>query len=145
MLTYGQALRAIGQDLEGHGALVYDISVKQSEYRVQCDCDLPPPGNLLSLRYTSRILEQIDFMGKLKRTGVFCVNRPEALPGTLRSLGGYVDWKNGRLLRVANYELLGPEIAYRVEFALPDGSQVENTLSKPALDEITNSLRQQRK
>ena len=84
-------------------------------------------------------------MGKLKRTGVFCVNSPESLPDTLRSLGGYVDREKGRLLRVANYELLGPEIAYRVEFALPDGSQVENTLSKPALDEITNSLRQQRK
>jgi hypothetical protein len=145
MLTYGQALRAIGQDLEGHGALVYDITVNQSEYRIQCDCDLPPPDNLLSLCYTSRILEQIDFMGKLKRTGVFPVNSPESLPGTLRSLGGYVDREKGRLLRVANYDLTGPEIAYRVEFALPDGSQVENTLSKPALDEITNSLRQQRK
>jgi len=145
MLTYGQALRAIGQDLEGHGALVYDISVNQSEYRIQCDCDLPPPDNLLSLCYTSRILEQIDFMGKLKRTGIFPVNSPESLPGTLRSLGGYVDRAKGRLLRIANYELLGPEIAYRVEFALPDGSQVENTLSKPALDEITSSLRQQRK
>lgn len=145
MLTYGQALRAIGQDLEGHGALAYEISISEAEYRVQCDCDLPPPGNLLSLCYSSRILEQIDFMGKLKRTGVFSVNSPESLPGTLRSLGGYVDREKGRLLRVANYELLGPEIVYRVEFALPYGSQVENTLSKPALDEITNSLREQRK
>lgn len=111
MLTYGQALRAIGQDLEGHGALVYAITANQSEYRIQCDCDLPPPDNLLSLCYTSRILEQIDFMGKLKRTGVFSVNSPESLPGTLRSLGGYVDREKGQLLRVANYELLGPEIA----------------------------------
>jgi hypothetical protein len=145
MLTYGQALRAIGQDLEGHGALVYDINLKESEYRVQCDCDLPAPDNLLSLCYSSRILEQIDFMGKLKRTGVSSVNSPESLVGALRTLGGYVDREQGRLLRVANYELLGPEIAYRVEFALPDGSQVENTLSKPAIDEITDSLRQQRK
>jgi hypothetical protein len=82
MLTYGQALRAIGQDLEGHGALVYDISIKQSEYRVQCDCDLPPPGNLLSLCYTSRILEQIDFIGKLNVPAFFLLsarNRPLAL------------------------------------------------------------------
>ena len=145
MLTYGQALRAIGQDLEGHGALVYEINVSEAEYRVQCDCDVPPPGNLLSLCYTSRILEQIDFMGKLKRTGVSSVNSPESLPDTLRSLGAYVDRENGRLLRIANYESLGPEIAYRVEFALPDESRVENTLSKPALDQITNSVRQQRK
>ena len=145
MLTYGQALRAIGQDLECHGALAYEINVSEAEYRVQCDCDLPPPGNLLSLCYTSRILEQIDFMGKLKRTGVSSVNSPESLPDTLRSLGAYVDRENGRILRIANYELLGPEVAYRVEFALPDRSRVEKTLSKPALDEITNSLRQQRK
>lgn len=145
MLTYGQALRAIGQDLEGHGALAYEINISEAEYRVQCDCDLPPPGNLLSLCYSSRILEQIDFMGKLKRTGVSSVNSPESLPDTLRSLGSYVDRENGRLLRIANYELLGPEIAYRIEFALPDGSRVENSLSKPALDQITNSLRQQRK
>lgn len=145
MLTYGQALRAIGQDLEGHGALAYEINISEAEYRVQCDCDLPPPGNLLSLCYSSRILEQIDFMGKLKRTGVSSVNSPESLPDTLRSLGSYVDRENGRLLRIANYELLGPEIAYRIEFALPDGSRVENSLSKPVLDQITNSLRQQRK
>jgi hypothetical protein len=145
MLTYGQALRAIGQDLEGHGALAYEINVSEAEYRVQCDCDLPPPENLLSFCYSSRILEQIDFMGKLKRTGASSVNSPESLPDTLRSLGAYVDRENGRLRRIANYELLGPEIAYRVEFALPDGSRVENTLSKPALDQITNSLRQQRK
>lgn len=145
MLTYGQALRAIGQDLEGHGALAYEINISEAEYRVQCDCDLPPPGNLLSLCYSSRILEQIDFMGKLKRTGVSSVNSPESLPDTLRSLGSYVDRENGRLLRIANYELLGPESAYRIEFALPDGSRVENSLSKPALDQITNSLRQQRK
>jgi hypothetical protein len=145
MLTYGQALRAIGQDLQGHGALVYEINVSDAEYRVQCDCDSPPPGNLLSLCYTSRILEQIDFMGKLKRTVVSSVNSPESLPDTLRSLGAYVDREHGRILRLANYELSGPEIAYRVEFSLPDGSRVENTLSKPALEEITNSLRQQRK
>ena len=145
MLTYGQALRAIGQDLQGHGALAYEINVSDAEYRVQCDCDLPPPGNLLSLSYTSRILEQIDFMGKLKRTGVASVNSPESLPDTLRSVGAYVDRENGRILRIANYEFLGPEIAYRVQFALPDGSRVENTLSKPALDEITKSLRQKRK
>ena len=145
MLTYGQALRAIGQDLQGHGALVYEINVSDAEYRVQCDCDLPPPGNLLSLCYTSRILEQIDFMGKLKRTVVSSVNSPESLPDTLRSLGAYVDREHGRILRLANYELSGPEIAYRVEFSLPDGSRVENTLSKLALEEITASLRQQRK
>jgi hypothetical protein len=145
MLTYGQALRAIGQDLQGHGALAYEIHVSDAEYRVQCDCDLPPPGNLLSLCYTSRILEQIDFMGKLKRIGVASVNSPESLPDTLRSLGAYVDREKGRLLRIANYEVSGPEIAYRVEFALPDGSRMEKTLSKPALDAIINSLRQQRK
>jgi hypothetical protein len=145
MFTYGQALRAIGQDLEGHGALAYEINVNEAEYRVQCDCDLPPPDNLLSFCYTSRILEQIDFLGKLKRSGASSVNSPESLSGILRTLGSYVDREKGQLLRVANYELLEPEIAYRVEFALPDGSRAENILAKPALDEITNSLRQQRK
>ena len=145
MLTYGQALRAIGQGLEGHSALAYEINVNEAEYRVQCDCDLPPPDNLLSFCYTSRILEQIDFLGKSKRSGASPVNSPESLSGILRTLGSYVNREKGQLLRVANYELLGPEIAYRVEFALPDGSRAENSLAKPALDEITNSLRQQRK
>jgi hypothetical protein len=126
-------------------ALVYEINVNEAEYRVQCDCDLPPPDNLLSFCYTSRILEQIDFLGKLKRSGASSVNSPESLSGILRTLGSYVDREKGQLLRVANYELLEPEIAYQVEFALPDGSRAENILAKPALDEITNSLRQQRK
>ena len=67
MLTYGQALRAIGQDLEGHGALVYDISVNQSEYRIQCDCDLPPSDTFCLFVIPA----------------VFSVNSPESLPGTL--------------------------------------------------------------
>jgi hypothetical protein len=145
MLTYGQALRAIGQDLEGHGTWAYEINANEAEYRVQCDCDLPPPDNLLSFCYTSRILEQIDFMGKLKRGGVSSVNSPESISGILRTLGSYVDREKGQLLRVANYELLGPEIAYRVEFTLADGSRVEKILSKQAVDEITNSFCQERK
>jgi len=73
MLTHGQALRAIGQDLEGRGALVYDINVNQAEYRIQCDCDLPPPDNLLSFCCTIRILEQIELHGETKaRRGFFC-------------------------------------------------------------------------
>ena len=144
MWTYGQALRAIGQDLEGHGALAYEIKVNNAEYRVQCDCDLPPPGNLLSLCYTSTILEQIDFMGRLKRTDISPDDSPEALSANLRTVGAYVDRENGRLLRVANYELPGPEIVFRVEFALPDGTRIENALSKPALGEVTKSLRQER-
>ena len=145
MLTYGQALRAIGQDLEGHGALAYEINVNEAEYRVQCDCDLPPPGNLLSFCYTSRILEQIEFMERFKRAGASTVNSSETLSATLRSLGAYVDREKGRLLRVANYESSDPEIVFRLEFALPDGTRVENTLSKPAVAEITNSFRQERK
>jgi hypothetical protein len=145
MLTYGQALRAIGQDLESHGALTYEINVNQAEYRVQCDCDLPPPDNLLSFCYTSKIIEQINFMGKLKRAGTSSINSSEALSNTLRSLGSYVDSENGALRRVSNYETQGPEIAYRIEFALANGHRVEKTLSEQAVDEITNSLRQARK
>ena len=32
MLTYAQALRAIGQDLQNHGALAYEINVNLAEY-----------------------------------------------------------------------------------------------------------------
>jgi hypothetical protein len=94
--------------------------------------------------YTSRILEQIDFMGRLKRRGVPSVNSPDSISGILRTLGSYVDREEGHLLRVANYELLGPETAYRVGFALADGSRVEEILSKQAVDEITNSFCQER-
>ena len=145
MLTYRQALRAIGQDLEGHGALAYEIKVNEADYLVQCDCDLPAPGNLLSLCYTSTIIEQIDFMGRLKRTGVPSESSSETLSATLRSLGAYVDRQEGRLLRLANYEFAGPESAFRIEFALPDGTRVENDFSKPTLDDVSNSLRQERK
>lgn len=144
MLTYGQALRAIGQDLESHGAFAYEITVNEGEYQVQCDCELPPPGNLLVFSCTSRILEQLDFMGRLKRTGASLVSSPEALSATLRSLGAYVDREKGRLLRVTNYESPGPDVVFRVEFALADGTRVENTLSKPALDAVSASLRQER-
>jgi hypothetical protein len=144
MLTYGQALRAIGQDLESHGAFAYEIKVNEGEYQVQCDCELPPPGNLLFFSCTSRILEQLDFMGRLKRTGASLASSPEALSATLRSLGAYVDREKGRLLRVTNYESPGPDVVFRVEFALADGTRVENTFSKPALDAVSASLRQER-
>jgi hypothetical protein len=144
MLPNGQALRAIGQDLESHGALAFEIKVNEDEYQVQCDCDLPPPDNLLSFSLTSRILEQLDFMGKLKRTGASKLSSPEALSATLRSLGAFVDREKGRLLRVTNYESPGPEVVFRLEFALADGTRVENTLSKPALDALSASLRQER-
>ena len=145
MLTYGQALRAIGQDLESHGALAYEINVNQAEYRVQCDCDLPPPDNLLIFCYTSKILEQIDFMGKLKRAAISSMSNSESLSNTLRTLGSYVDGEKGALQRVTNYETAGPEVVFRVDFALGNGNRVEKALSKQTVDEISNSLRQARK
>ena len=142
MLNYRQALRAIGQDLDSHGALAFEITVTDKEYVVQCDCDLPPPDNLLSLHFTDKILEQLDFMGRLKRTGVASQTSPDTLAAALRSLGAYVDRENGRLLRISNYEFAGPEIAFRIEFALADGTRVENDLSKPTLDKLSISLLQ---
>ena len=84
-------------------------------------------------------------MGKLKRAAVFSVNSRETLSSTLRTLGSYVDRENRALLRIANYELLGAEIVYRVEFAFPDESRLENILSKQALDEMNGFLCQGRK
>lgn len=84
-------------------------------------------------------------MERFKRAGASTVNSSETLSATLRSLGAYVDREKGRVLRVANYESSDPEIVLRVEFALPDGTRVENTLSKPALAEITNSFRRERR
>lgn len=145
MLNYRQALRAIGQDLDGHGAVAFEITVTDKEYVVQCDCDLPPPENLLSLRYSDKILEQIDSMGRLKRTGVISQSSTDTLAAALRSVGVYMDRENGRLLRISNYEFAGPEIAFRIQFALADGTQVENDLSKSALDKLSISLLQERK
>lgn len=145
MLKYPQALRAIGQDLENHGAVAFEINANENEYVVQCDCDLPPPGNLLFFCYTEKIIKQIDFMGKLKRTsGGHAVGGAETLGTILRSLGAYVEKKRGRLLRVANYESPGIEPAFRVEFAKSDGSHFVDDISKSSLDDIDVALRSKR-
>jgi hypothetical protein len=79
------------------------------------------PGNLLSLCLYQQTSRANRFHGQVEtHRRFFC---EQSLPDTLRSLGGYVDQEKGRLLRVANFNLLGPEIAYRIEFALPDAAE----------------------
>ena len=144
MLNYLQGLRAIGQDLESHGAIAFEIKIENGEYRVQCDCDLPPPGNLLSLCYTGKILEQIDFMGKLKRGRTGTGAGVETLSNLLRNLGAYIDQSQGQLLRVSNYESAGTEVVFRIEVKTPQGRRVVDDVPKPVLDQLCTVLRNNR-
>jgi hypothetical protein len=51
-----------------------------------------------------------------------------------------IDRENGRLLRISNYEFAGPEVAFRIQFALADETRVQNDLSQPALDKLSISF-----
>ena len=110
-------------------------------YLVQCDCDLPPPENLLSLRYSDKISRTDRVYGQTKTHQRASQSSPDPLAATLRCLGAsLIDRENGRLLRISNYEFAGPELAFRIQFGLADGTRVQNDLSQPALDELSISF-----
>jgi hypothetical protein len=117
-------LRTIGQDLESRDIKAFIISREGNRFNIKGSYQKPPSPTPISLEYSSTEVAELDLERGKKREE----SSPNAdfftLAQTLRAIGGYIDRKGGRLLRVSNNEPNGSEAFYRIEYESAEGERV---------------------
>ena len=114
--SYSEILRVIGQDLEIRGIKAFDIRDEGERILVQCGYQVPPAATPVTLYYTPRDIEELKPQGEEKRGQPL---KPEdffTLSQTLRAIGGYVDQKKARFLRLSNNDCPGADVVFRIEY-----------------------------
>ena len=123
-VSYATALRCIGQDLERRGIKCFDIRFEAKEYIALCGYQEPPAPTPVTIRYRAIDLDELDEAGTEKQ------GKPAAAKDFLnqvqifRTIGGYLDKNEARLIRLTNNESLASEPAVKIEYISREGNRV---------------------
>jgi hypothetical protein len=144
-LRYSDLLRAIGQDLEMRGIKTFDIRCEGEEILVDCGYQAPPAATPVTLSYTFEDIKEIQVKGEEKRGQSSSEARDFfTLSQTLRALGGHVDQKKARLLRLSNSGSTGADVLVRIEYRTPQGERVIDEHSGSAIYDICVNMYKRR-
>lgn len=144
--SYSEILRVIGQDLEIRGLKAFDIRDEGDRICVQCGYQVPPAATPVTLYYTPRDIEELKPQGAEKRGQS---SKPEdffTISQTLRAIGGYVDQKKARFLRLSNNDCAGADVVFRIEYETRERERlVEDRSGSGIYDLCVNMYKRRRK
>ena len=144
--SYSEILRVIGQDLEIRGIKAFDIRDEGDRICVQCGYQVPPAATPVTLYYTPRDIEELKPQGAEKRGQS---SKPEdffTISQTLRAIGGYVDQKKARFLRLSNNDCPGADVVFRIEYETRERERlVEDRSGSGIYDLCVNMYKRRRK
>ena len=123
-LSYSEILRVIGQDLETRGIKAFDISYEGERVRVLCGYQVPPAETPVTLYYSPSEIEELRPQGEEKRGQSSGPEDFFTLSQTLRAIGGYVDQKKSRLVRLSNNDRSQADVVFRIEYETRERERV---------------------
>ncbi len=123
-LSYASALRCIGQDLDRRGIKCFDIRYEAQEFVVFCGYQEPPAATPVTINYRAADLDEIDQVYAEKRGGTAPSKEFLNQVQIFRTVGGYLDKIEARLIRLTNNESLACEPAVKIEYISRDGETV---------------------
>jgi hypothetical protein len=128
-VNYTSALRCIGQDFERRGIKCFDIRymAKEKEYLVQCGYQDPPAQTPVTIAYRAADLDEMDQLGLQKRGQAVVSTDFLNQAQMFRTVGGYLDKNEARLVRLTNNELSAKETSLKVEYINRDHEHVVDT------------------
>jgi hypothetical protein len=135
-LSYARAMRAVGLLLEMRDLKTFDLKCDNREFRLKCGYQKPPCSTTVELRYS------IDEIESLERDNLIICNDSRkvvdfvSLAEVLHGLGGYVDKKNGRLVRISNNDSNIAMGSVKLEYESSDGDLQEETFSLSSIYDI---------
>ena len=142
--SYATSLRTIGQDLERRGLKAFDIRFEQDEYVAQCGYQQPPAPMPVTIYYTFKDIEELDETGESKR-GERSAPKDFLNPAQiLRTIGGYLDRNEARLVRLTNNGGAGTEQNFKLEYITRDGERLVDTRTGSALYDMCVGMYKQR-
>ena len=122
--NYATALRCIGQDLERRGLKSFDIRLRKNIFIVEGGYQEPPSPTPVSVEYTFKDIAELDQIGENRRGGT--LRAPEFINQIqiFRTIGGYLDKCEARLLRATNNDGKAKNSLFTVEYVTRDGDRV---------------------
>jgi len=142
--SYSEILRVIGQDLETRAIKAFDIRDEGERILVLCGYQVPPAATPVTLNYTPRDIEELKPQGAEKRGQSSKPGDFLTLSQTLRAIGGYVDQKKARLLRLSNNDCPGAEVVFRIEYQTRQGERLVDDRSGSAIYDLCVNMYKRR-
>ena len=143
-VSYSEILRVIGQDLEIRGIKAFDIRDEGDRFFVQCGYQDPPAATPVTLYYTARDIEELNRKAGEKRGQPSKQGDFFTLSHTLRAIGGYVDQKKARLMRLSNNDCPGADVVFRIEYETRERERVVDDRSGSAIYDLCVNMYKRR-
>jgi len=143
-VNYATALRCIAQDLERRGLKTFDIRSQGKAYIVDRGFQEPPSPTPVSVRYDASDIEELDKAGEASR-GERVRSQEFINQGQIfRTIGGYLDKNDARLLRLTNNDGKTKDSLFSVEYINSDGEHVIDNHAGAAIYDMCVQMYKQR-
>jgi hypothetical protein len=143
-VSYSEILRVIGQDLESRGIKAFDIRNEGERIFVQCGYQEPPASTPVTLYYTPRDIKELRLQGEENRGQSTEQRDFFTLSQTLRAIGGHVDQKKARFVRLSNNDCYGADVVFRIEYETRDGERTVEDRSGSAIYDLCVTMYKRR-
>jgi len=143
-IDFATALRSIGQDLEQRGLKTFDIRFDGREFTALCGYQEPPATTPVELKYRPRDIEELDHAGEKSRGKIAPAKDFLNQPQIFRTIGGYLDKIEARLVRLTNNDRRAKETTFVVEYLSREGERVVDDRAGAAIYDMCVGMYRQR-
>ena len=143
-IDYATALRCIGQDLERRGLKCFDVRSDGENYIAQCGYQEAPAPTPVTIRYRPADIEELDESGSKKRGKIAPSKDFLNQAQIFRTIGGYLDKIEARLIRLANNHSAAKDATVVVEYINHDREHVVDDRAGSAIYDLCVAMYKQR-
>jgi hypothetical protein len=126
------------------GIKAFDIRYEGEKILAQCGYQVPPAATPVTLHYTPRDIEELKPQGLEKRGQSLEGGDFFTLSQTLRAVGGYVDQKKARLVRLSNNDCPKADAVFRIEYETRERERVVEDRSGSAIYDLCVNMYKRR-
>ena len=143
-MKFADALRCIAQDLDRRGLKTFDIRLIRNEYIVECGYQDSPGPTPVTVHYAAKDLNEIDLVGESKRGEAAPAKEFLNHAQIFRTIGGYLDRNEARLIRITNNDGQGKDANFKVEYVTREGEHIVEDRAGSALYDMCVAMYKQR-
>lgn len=143
-IVYATILRCIGQDLERRGLKAFDIRVDGNAYVAECGYQEPPAPAPVSIHYSLDDIDELDRAGEKRRGGALPASDFINQVQIFRTIGGFLDKNESRLVRITNNDATQNGSLLVVEYVTKDGERVVDDRAGSAIYDMCVQMYKQR-
>jgi len=143
-INYATALRCIGQDLERRGLKCFEVRCEGKDYTARCGYQDPPAPTPVTIYYRPADIVELDRSGEEKRNQVSPSKDFLNQAQIFRTIGGFLDKNEAKLIRLANNQPGAKDTTLVVEYINRDRERVVDDRAGSAIYDLCVAMYKQR-